>query len=42
MKEHTDAVRASFYPGFRLAGDRTIVMETDDFTDVLRSVRFVL
>ena len=41
-KEHVDAARASFYPGFRLTGDRTIVMETDDFTDVLRSVQFVL
>ena len=42
FKEHPDAVRRSFYPGFRLSDDRTIVMETDDFTDVLRAVQFVL
>ena len=42
FKEHTDAVRASFYPGFRLVGDRNVVMETDDFTDILRTVQFVL
>lgn len=41
-KEHVDAVRRSFYPGFRLTDDRTIVMETDDYTDVLRAVQFVL
>ena len=41
-KEHPDAVRRSFYPGFRLMDDNTIVMETDDFTDVLRAVQFVL
>lgn len=42
FKEHPDAVRRSFYPGFRLADDSTIVMETNDFTDVLRAVQFVL
>ena len=42
FKEHVDAVRRSFYPGFHLEGDSTIVMETDDFTDVLRSIQFVL
>ncbi len=41
-KEHVDAVRRSFYPGFRLTDDDTIVMETDDYTDVLRAVQFVL
>ncbi len=41
-KEHRDAVRLSFFPGFRLQGDRTIVMETDDLMDVLRAVQFVL
>ena len=41
-KEHVDAVRRSFYPGFRLTDDCTIVMETDDYTDVLRAVQFVL
>ena len=42
FKEHRDAVRRSFFPGFRLEGDRTIVMETHDFMDVLRAVQFVL
>lgn len=42
FKEHVDAVRRSFYPGFRLEGDSTIMMETGDFTDVLRSIQFVL
>ena len=42
FKEHRDAVRRSFFPGFRLAEDRTIVMETRDFMDVLRAVQFVL
>ena len=42
FKEHRDAVRRSFFPGFRLADDRTIVMETRDFMDVLRAVQFVL
>ena len=32
----------TFFPGFRLEGDRTIVMETHDFMDVLRAVQFVL
>ena len=41
-KEHVDAVRRSFYPGFRLMDDDTIVMETNDYTDVLRAVQFVL
>lgn len=41
-KEHADAVRRSFYPGFRLVDDRTIIMETDEYTDVLRAVQFVL
>ncbi len=42
FKEHRDAVRRSFFPGFRLEDDRTIVMETEDFMDVLRAVQFVL
>ncbi len=41
-KEHKDAVRRSFYPGFRLVSDNTIRMETADFMDVLRAVQFVL
>ena len=42
FKEHRDAVRRSFFPGFRLVDDRTIVLETHDFMDVLRAVQFVL
>ncbi|MBQ1704885.1 MAG: M55 family metallopeptidase [Clostridia bacterium] len=41
-KEHRDAVRRSFYPGFTLLDDHTIRMETDDFMDVLRAVQFCL
>ena len=41
-KEHRDAVRRSFFPGCRLEGDRTVVMETRDFMDVLRAVQFIL
>ncbi len=42
FKEHRDAVRRSYFPGFRLSGDRTIILETQDFMDVLRAVQFVL
>ncbi len=42
FKEHRDAVRRSFFPGFRLEGDRTIILETEDFMDVLRAAQFVL
>ena len=41
-KEHRDAVRRSFFPGCRLEGDRTVVLETEDFVDVLRAVQFIL
>ncbi|MBE5785677.1 MAG: aminopeptidase [Clostridiales bacterium] len=41
-KEHKDAVRRSYFPGCRLVGDRTVVLETKDFTDVLRAVQFIL
>ena len=41
-KEHPDAVRRSFYPGCRLVDDHTVVLETDDFTDILRAVQFIL
>ena len=41
-KEHRDAVRRSFFPGCRLEGDRTVVLETHDFMDVLRAVQFIL
>ena len=41
-KEHPDAVRRSFYPGCRLVDDNTVILETDDFTDVLRAVQFIL
>lgn len=41
-KEHRVAVRKSFYPGCTLVGDRTVRMLTDDFTDILRCVEFIL
>ncbi len=40
-KEHRDAVRCSFYPGFTQVDDRTIRMETKELTDVLRCVSLV-
>lgn len=41
-KEHENAVSMSYYPGFALVGDRTIRMETTDYVDVVRAVKFVL
>lgn len=41
-KEHDNAVSMSYYPGFSLVGDRTIRMETTDYMDVMRAVKFVL
>lgn len=40
-KEHRDAVRFSYFPGFVPVDDRTIRLETDDYMDVLRSVSYV-
>lgn len=41
-KEHRDAVRRSNYPGFKLTGERTMTMETDDLMDVLRAAQIIL
>ena len=41
-KDHKDAVRRSFFPGFSQVDDRTIRMETPDFWDVLRAAQFCL
>ena len=41
-KEHANAVSMSYYPGFSLIGDRTIRMETANYVDVVRAVKFVL
>ena len=41
-KEHTQAVAASFFPGFELIDDNTIRMRTDRYWDVLTAVVFVL
>lgn len=41
-KEHANAVSMSYYPGFSLVGDRTIRMETANYVDVVRAVKFVL
>jgi len=41
FREHPDAVRRSFFPGFKQTGDHTITMETDNFMDVLTAVQFV-
>lgn len=40
-KEHRDAVRRSYFPGFSLVDSHTIRMETDDLMDVLRCVPFI-
>ena len=41
-KEVRNAVKFSFYPGFRLITDDTIELWTDDYMDVLRAAKFVL
>ncbi len=38
----TRAYRASWYPGAKAAGDNTIRLETDNFLDVMRMLKFVL
>ena len=40
-KEHKDAVRASFYPGCVQTDDCTVRFETDDYFELLRSVKFI-
>lgn len=41
-KEHTNAARNSYYPGFTMVDSYTIRMETDNLWDVLRCIPFVL
>jgi len=41
-KEHFHAVKFANYPGFKKIDSHTICMETDDFTDILRAITFVL
>ena len=41
-KEHPQAARNSYYPGFTLVDSYTIRMETDNLWDVLRCIPFVL
>ena len=41
-REQKNAVRNSFFPGFRLEEDNTISMETDDFMTLLTAAWFVL
>lgn len=41
-KEMVQAVAMSYYPGFVMADDNTIKMETDNYEDILRAVQFVL
>ena len=40
-KEHRDAVRYSWFPGFRLIDDHTIRMDTDNYMDVLGCVSYI-
>lgn len=41
-KEHFHAVKFANYPGFKKIGSHTIRMETDNLTDILRAITFVL
>ncbi len=41
-KHHADAYRASFYPGMRQIGPHEVVLETREYFDVLRALRFVV
>ena len=41
-KDHTMATKMSFYPGFQKSGDNSIVMESGNFVDLLRAIKFVL
>ena len=42
FKEHARAVKASYYPGFVQIDSHTVKMETDNLTDILRCIPFVL
>lgn len=42
FKDHTQAYRASFFPGAELRDAKTIVYHSDKLFDVLRMIRFVL
>lgn len=41
-KEHKDAVKYSYFPGFKALDDNTIIMETDDLLDALLAFRYIL
>lgn len=41
-KDHTMATKMSYYPGFKKSGDNSIIMDTDNFIDLLRATNFVL
>lgn len=41
-KEHVMATKMSYFPGFAKVGDNTILLKSNDFTDLLRAIRFVL
>jgi len=41
-KEHIDAARVAFYPGFKKIGDNTVLMSTDNLWDVLTAFVWVL
>jgi len=40
FRKHTDAYRASFYPGARLLRDDVVCLETDRWLDVLTAIQF--
>ena len=41
-KEHANAVRASFFPGFTQTDDNTVTLRTMDYFEVLRAAAFIL
>ncbi len=41
-KEHVQATKSSFFPGFSKKDDNTIIMSTDDYWDVLVALAWVL
>ena len=41
FKHHADAYRASFFPGMRQTGPHEVTLESNDYFEVLRALRFM-
>ena len=41
-KEHVQATKSSFFPGFKKKDDNTIIMSTDSLLDVMTAIQWVL